>query len=222
LRLRVEIPSKITPQAAVELQKKLAPLVRETSELPSKIENLVGCDATYFRGLTLAAATEVDYEELTLKKSRSVLEPTVFPYIPGLLAFREAPSVLKAIRSLNVNSYVCLVDAHGIAHPRKFGLACFVGLALDRPTIGVGKSLLCGRVEGNHILDEDKYPIAEIVTLPKSGKDIYVSIGHKISLKDAVEVVKHCSNQQGPVPLNLAHQVVSKQRCLIEESNQVS
>ena len=147
---------------------------------------------------------------------------TRFPYVPGLLAFREAPSVLKAIKSLKVRSYICLVDAHGLAHPRRFGLACFIGLALNRPTIGVAKSLLFGRVEGHQVLGKDNYPIAEIVTLPRTGKKVYVSVGHMISLKDAVEIVSYCSNQKGPVPVNLAHEEVTKQRWLIEKSNPAS
>lgn len=73
---------------------------------------------------------------------KTVKERTKFPYIPGLLAFREAPSMLRAVRSLRARSYVCLVDAHGLAHPRRFGLACYVGLALDRPTIGVASERL--------------------------------------------------------------------------------
>lgn len=183
---------------------------------------MVGCDATYFRGTTLAAATLVDSVNLKLLKLKSVRERTRFPYIPGLLAFREAPAVLRAIRALRTQSYVCLVDAHGLAHPRKFGLACFVGVALDRPTIGVAKSLLYGRVRGSEVLDRDGYPIAEIIPLPESGKTIYVSVGHKVSLKDAVTIVKQCLSQRGPVPITFAHDEVSKQKWQLKRSNQVS
>lgn len=222
MKLRVRLPDNITPRAAIALQKKLAPLVKETSELPSRIQNLVGCDATYFHRTTVAAATRVDYEELTLRDGKLVQEPTRFPYIPGLLAFREAPSVLKAIKALRAKSYVCLVDAHGLAHPRKFGLACFIGLVLSQPTIGVAKSLLYGRIKGNQVLDKDNYQIAEVITLPQSGKSIYVSVGHKISLRDAVEVVRHCLNRMGPIPINLAHEEVTRQKWLIEKSNRAS
>lgn len=219
--MNIKIPSKIAPREAIGLQKKLAPLVKEASELPSEIANLVGCDASYFHGTTWAAAALVDYEELTLRRMKLITEPTRFPYIPGLLAFREAPSVLKAIKALRARSYVCLVDAHGLAHPRRFGLACFVGLALDRPTIGVAKSLLYGWVRGDRVLDREGRPVAEVVSLP-SGKKIYVSVGHRISLRDAVEIVKHCLNRAGPVPINLAHEEVTKQKWLIKRSNRVS
>ena len=93
--MKVKLPDSISVQDAIKLQQKLAPQVSEESDLPAKISNLVGCDATYFRGITSAAATLVDYEKLELLKTIGVEESTRFPYIPGLLAFREAPSVLR-------------------------------------------------------------------------------------------------------------------------------
>jgi deoxyribonuclease V len=222
VELRIRIPSRISPREAMALQKKLSPLVKETSELPSKITCLVGCDATYFRGMTLAAASLVDYEKLELLRIKTAEEQTRFPYIPGLLAFREAPSVLRAIRSLRAQSYVCLVDAHGLAHPRRFGLACFVGVALDRPTIGVAKSLLYGSVRDDHVFDKDGRQIAEIVQLPASRKAIYVSVGHKISLKDAVKIVRYCLTPRGPFPISLAHEEVTKKKWLAKRSSQAS
>jgi len=164
----------------------------------------------------------MNYNNLNVIRIRTVKEPTRFPYIPGLLAFREGPAVLRAIRELKASSYVCLVDAHGLAHPRRFGLACFVGVALDRPTIGVAKSLLYGSVEGNQVLDEKDHPIAEIIALPGSGKKIYVSVGHKISLKDAVDIVKHCLTPRGPIPINLAHEEVTKRKWATKKSSQAS
>jgi len=146
VEMPVRISNRISPRAAIALQKKLAPLVSEASDLPERVTRLVGCDAAYFNGTTVSAATLVDYDGLELLATKSLKERTRFPYIPGLLAFREGPAVLRAIRALRAKSYVCLVDAHGLAHPRKFGLACLVGVALNRPTIGVAKSLLYGWV----------------------------------------------------------------------------
>ena len=196
--------------------------MEETSDLPSELRYLVGCDASYFSNTTFAAASLVDYEKLEPLSIKWLKERTRFPYISGLLAFREAPSVLRAIRSLRAQSYVCLVDAHGLAHPRRFGLACFVGLALDRPTIGVAKSLLYGRVRDERVFDKDGRQIAEILPLPGSRKVIYVSVGHKISLNDAVRIVRHCLSQRGPVPISLAHEEVTKQKWLLKKSSQVS
>jgi deoxyribonuclease V len=222
VKLRIKIPSRISPREAIALQKKLSPLVRDVSELPSEITQLVGCDAAYFRGKTIAAASLVDFNQPVCRRIGIVKERTRFPYIPGLLAFREGPSVLRAIRSLRARSYVCLVDAHGLAHPRRFGLACFVGVALDQPTIGVAKSLLYGWVSNDRVVDKDGQEIAEIVHLPGRRKVIYVSVGHKVSLKDAVKVVKHCLTQKGPVPISLAHEEVTKQKWLLKKSSRVS
>ncbi len=194
----------------------------ETSDLPPKLTQLVGCDATYFSGTTLAAATLLDFESLTLLKTKSIRETIRFPYIPGLLAFREAPAVLRAIRALRAKSYVCLVDAHGLAHPRNFGLACFIGLALDRPTIGVAKSLLYGSVRGNKVVDKDDYQIAEVLPLLGTGKSIYVSVGHKVSLKDAVDIVRHCLTPHGPAPISFAHEEVTKEKWQVKKSNPAS
>jgi deoxyribonuclease V len=217
--LRIRIPNGLTPKQAMALQEKWAPLVSEKSELPSNLKTLMGCDATYFHGMTIAAATTVDAESLHLLKMKVVSEETRFPYVPGLLAFREGPSVLRAIRALHADSYVCLVDAHGLAHPRRFGLACFVGVALDEPTIGVAKNLLYGTVWNGRVFNKDDYPIAEIVTLPEDGKTIYVSVGHKVSLEDAVKIVKGCLTKRGPAPIIMAHDEVTRKRCQLKKSN---
>lgn len=222
VEMPIRIPSKISPRAAIALQKKLAPLVSQTSDLPEKVTRLVGCDAAYFNGTTVSAATLVDYDSLELLTTKSFTERTRFPYIPGLLAFREGPAVLRAIRALRAKPYICLVDAHGLAHPRKFGLACLVGVALDRPTIGVAKSLLYGWVQGREVVDREGYPIAQAVQLPQSGKTIYVSVGHKVSLRDAVGIVKHCLTPRGPAPIIFAHDEVSKQKWRLKKSNPAS
>jgi len=220
--LKIKIPPNITPQEAIKLQQKLAPLIIEDSEPSININNLVGCDATYIQERTLAAASLVEYETLQPFRTSTIEERTRFPYVPGLLAFREAPALLRAIKALKAKAYVCLVDAHGRAHPRKFGLACHVGLSLDHPTIGVAKTLLYGRVKGDHVLDKDDHPLATILKLPNSKKTIYVSVGHKISLTDATNIVKHCLSKNGPLPVRLAHEKVNKQKWLLKNSNQVS
>jgi deoxyribonuclease V len=200
----------------------LAPLVTERSDLPHNLSGLVGCDATYFDGSTVAAATLVDYGDLHLIRTNLIRERTRFPYVPGLLAFREGPAVLRAVRALRTKSYVCLVDAHGVAHPRRFGLACYVGLALNRPTIGVAKSLLCGIINESNVLDHEGRKMAEIISLPNSKRVIYVSVGHKVSLKDAVKIVKRCLTTRGPIPISLAHDQVTKRKWEIKKSNPAS
>jgi deoxyribonuclease V len=217
--MRIRFPGNITPQDAITLQQRLAPLVRTDSKLPNHISTLVGCDATYVSGTTIAAAVSLDYSTLRRAHVRLLEEPTTFPYIPGLLAFREGGPVVRAVRALRESSYVCMVDGHGVAHPRKFGLACFVGLILDRPTIGVAKSLLYGSVDSNRVLDGQGCVVAELMTLPETKKTIYVSVGHKISLRDAIQVVKTCLTPKGPLPIRLAHEEVTNRKCLNKKSS---
>jgi deoxyribonuclease V len=220
--MRIRIPTQITPPQAIALQQRLAPLVKEEDNLPKKLSNIIGCDATYILGMTIAAAVSVDYNTLKTRRVKAVKNQTTFPYIPGLLGFREGPAVLRAARALKPESYVCMVDGHGLAHPRRFGLACLVGLALDRPTIGVAKNLLYGSVRGSRVEDENGRRLAELITLPRNGKTIYVSVGHKISLNEAVQIVKHCLTPHGPIPIRLAHEEVTKRKWQIQRSNQVS
>ncbi len=218
--MRINIPTGITPQEAVSLQRRLAPLVEEISALPRNLSTLVGCDATYIHGKTVAAGVSVSYNNLSLQSTKVITGRTTFPYIPGLLAFREGPAVIQAVRGLRPTSYVCMVDGHGLAHPRAFGLACFVGLVLDHPTIGVAKSILYGSVKDGRVVDDHGTTIAELITLPNSGKTIYVSVGHKISLNHAVEVVRRCLTPQGPLPIRLAHEAVTKRKWELKKSNQ--
>jgi len=220
--MRIRIPTHITPQEAIKLQQRLAPLVDRTSQLPRNLSAIVGCDATYIHETTVAAAVSVSSDNLSVQRTKVITDQTIFPYIPGLLAFREGSAVIRAIRAMRQASYVCMVDGHGLAHPRRFGLACFVGLVLDRPTIGIAKHLLYGSVRDGHVVDGDGLTIAELITLPRSGKTIYVSVGHKISLNDAVGVVKRCLTPQGPLPIRLAHEEVTKRKWELKKSNQVS
>jgi len=184
--------------------------------------SIVGCDASYIDGTTIAAAVSVNYDDLSTRSVKIIEEKTTFPYIPGLLAFREGPPVLRAVRALRLTSYVCMVDGHGVAHPRYFGLACFVGLSLDRPTIGVAKSLLFGSVERGRVVDRSGRIIAEPLNLPARRKTIYVSVGHRIGLSEAVEVVKHCITPLGPLPIRLAHEEVTRRKWQVTRSNLVS
>jgi len=102
------------------------------------------------------------------------------------------------------------VDGHGLAHPRGFGLACYVGLTMNLPTIGVAKSRLFGTEDGETLVDSERNVIARILRLDR--KSLYVSVGHKISLEDATRVVKHCISRRGLEPVLLAHQEASKLR----------
>lgn len=183
----------------------MAKLVREGPLPFGEIEHIAGVDVAYPKGLAVAAAVLVSSEDFTLVEESTIRLEAGIPYIPGFLGFREAPLMARAVKRLRNKPDVVLVDGHGLAHPRRFGSACHVGVILDMPTVGVAKARLYG-LESTHnlVLDESGKPIAQIL-YDRRGKPYYVSVGHKVTLKDAVEVVKACMGNHGPKPLRLAH-----------------
>jgi deoxyribonuclease V len=204
----ITIPRSITPQEAVSLQNRLAPLISQESALPEEIRYVAGTDGAYEGNRAAGAAVVIKYGTLQPAEIATARAHVTFPYIPGLLAFREAPIIVRALRKLKHRPDVCIVDGHGLAHPRRFGLACHVGLVMDLPTIGVAKSLLFGREVGERIVDPWENSIAEVVRA--NGKKLYVSVGHKISLDESVRVVRHCISKRGLEPILLAHQEAQK------------
>jgi deoxyribonuclease V len=151
-------------------------------------------------------------------EERVVELPVTFPYIPGLLSFREAPVGLAAISALETRPDLLLVDGHGLAHPRRCGIACHLGLLLDLPTIGCAKSILVGQAEEPGPNPGDWTPLdnrgetigAALRTRPKT-RPIYVSIGHRVSLASAIALVSQCGRgYRLPEPTRLADRIASR------------
>jgi deoxyribonuclease V len=143
-----------------------------------------------------------------------------FPYVPGLLSFREAPAVLAAIRKLRQTPDVLILDGQGQAHPRRMGLASHVGLLADIPTVGCAKSRLCGtfvdpsaeRGSRADLMDEDEI-IGAVVRTRAGTRCVFVSVGHRVTLDDAVSLVLACCTRYRlPEPTRLAHQLVTRCR----------
>jgi len=126
---------------------------------------------------------------------------------------RESPAAVEAFNKLENKPDILIVDAHGIAHPRFFGMASHIGLLLDIPTIGIAKKLMVGKKQDNKIVFNNKI-IAQEVKTKEYSKPLYVSIGHKVSLKTAVEIVNKCIKlpHKLPEPLHLAHKYANKIR----------
>jgi deoxyribonuclease V len=145
-------------------------------------------------------------------------QETRFPYIPGLLSFREAPVCLEAVRRLSVQPDVFLIDGQGIAHPRRLGLAAHLGLFLDAPTVGCAKSRLIGEYDapgpekGEHTLLRDGNEVIGAVVRTRSNvKPLFVSVGHKCRLDDAIALTLACTTKYRlPDPTRLAHRAVSR------------
>ena len=165
------------------------------------------------QGVATGAVVVLQYPELGVVETKVVNDKLNFPYIPGLLSFREAPLILAACQKLTVTPDLILVDGQGIAHPRRMGLASHIGLWLNSPTIGCAKSRLCGTHQvpgtepGSYAEVVDNGEIIGAALRTKLGiKPIYVSIGHKIDLPTAIHwVMECCRGYRLPEPTRLAH-----------------
>jgi len=209
-KLPTGIGAKFSVKKAHAMQLRLSKLVIREDMLPKNVQYVAGADVAYTHSLSIGAAVVLDYNSLSVVESRKARVKTRFPYIPTLLSFREVLPTLAAIRKLKTQPDVFLVDGQGIAHPYRLGFASHLGLVIDKPTIGVAKSLLCGEVGA---LNEegwapiiDKSEVIGAAVSREHEKPIYVSVGHKVSLQRAIETVKHCTRvHRIPEPIRVAH-----------------
>lgn len=211
-------PWQLTPSEAIALQKELATQVI-THDQFGAINFVAGVDVGFEERntITRAAVALLSLPELQLVEHAIARRPTEFPYIPGLLSFREIPAVLDALNQLKQLPDILLCDGQGIAHPRRFGIACHLGVITALPTIGVGKSRLIGKygavpdVRGHWTPLEDKGERIGAVLRSRIGtQPIFVSSGHKISLESAVDLVMRCTTRYKlPETTRWAHRLAS-------------
>jgi deoxyribonuclease V len=199
---------------AQDLQRQLAGQVLKQGGV-TNVRFIAGADISTQKGQEIAttAVVVLNYPELKLVESRIIKDKLGFPYIPGLLSFRESPLILTACEQLSLIPDLILVDGQGLAHPRRFGIASHLGLLLDLPTIGCAKSLLCGTHRppeaetGSYADIMDKGEIIGVALRTRPGTTpVYVSIGHKVDLPMAIRwVLNCCRGYRIPEPLRLAH-----------------
>ena len=205
---------QVNPSQALELQLKLASQVSRNDEVASP-RFIAGVDISVdrARGVATGAVVVLNYPELKLVETQVVAGEVTFPYVPGLLSFREAPLTLAACERLSVTPDLIMVDGQGVAHPRRMGLASHLGLFLDTPTIGCAKSRLCGshlmpsEQPGSYTDMMDREETIGVALRTKAGtKPIYVSIGHRVDLEAAIYwVMECCRGYRIPEPTRLAH-----------------
>jgi deoxyribonuclease V len=209
----------LTISEAKNLQNELARKVIRDNDI-SKVSYVGGVDVGFDlkRNKTLAAVVILSFPDLEIAESSLVIEDTRFPYIPGLLSFREAPSILKALERLNQIPDVILCDGQGIAHPRRLGIASHIGVITGIPTIGVAKSRLIGQhgdvpnEKGQlvELTDADEI-IGAVLRTRKNVKPLYVSIGHKVDLINAIRIVLDCiTKYRLPETTRQAHKLASE------------
>lgn len=196
LRLRWNV----TPREAMRLQQEWRTRV-EVKDRYGPLRYVAGADMAFDPETEVAFAGVIVYRlpELQEVERRMARRKLRFPYVPGLLSFREGPVLLAAFAKLRTQPNVILVDGHGLAHPRRFGIACHLGLLLDCPTIGCGKSILVGEVGelGTRAIDTaplvDKgEEVGRALRTRVGVKPIYVTVGHRVSLDAAVQIVGQC------------------------------
>ena len=212
---------------ARQLQVELAGQVQFTP-LKRRPEVVAGLDCAFSKdGKRIVAAVVVlQLPGFEVLETAEVVRKVTFPYIPGLLSFREAPACIAAVEKLRKQPDLFLVDGQGIAHPRRLGLAAHLGLFFDKPTIGCAKSRLIGTYEepplekGSYTLLKDETivesnprseTIGAVVRTRTNVKPLFVSVGNKCTLDDAIEITLACTTRYRlPEPARLAHQLVSR------------
>lgn len=184
-----------------------------------KISTVAGIDVGFEKhgSVTRAAVVVLGFPGLAPVEQAVARQPTRFPYVPGYLSFREAPAVLAALKQLRTRPDLLLCDGQGLAHPRRFGLACHLGLLLDIPSIGVAKSRLIGAHDevpeqkgGWTALEDDGEIIGAVLRTRAGVKPVYVSVGHRISLATAIDYVMRCTTRYRlPETTRHAHRLAS-------------
>jgi deoxyribonuclease V len=214
-------PWDLAPADAVALQRELAGRVDTRSPL-TRCRLVAGVDVSYarFSDRFFAGVVVLELPDLNVAERVGAVRETRFPYIPGLLSFREAPALLEAFAKLKSEPDAVMVDGQGLAHPRRFGIACHLGLWLDKPCLGCAKSLLTGRHKelGRKtgslapLMVKDEV-VGEAVRTKDGVKPVYVSAGHKIDLPSAVRLVlETCHGYRLPEPTRQAHLFVNELR----------
>jgi deoxyribonuclease V len=212
----------LTPREAIELQKKLHERVRVEPLGARRVETVAGADISFnkFEPTVYAGIVVLRLPSLEVVEEVGVVSETHFPYVPGLLSFRESPSVLEAWSKLKTEPDAVMFDGQGLAHPRRVGIACHVGLIINRPTFGCAKSVLVGkyeeptpeRGEWTPLIDKGETVGAALRTKTRT-QPIFVSPGHLIDLAGAIDLTLACDGgYRQPEPTRRAHLLVNALR----------
>jgi deoxyribonuclease V len=211
----------LSPEEAVALQRELAARVVTDTPL-NECQLVAGADVSYDRysSTFYAGVVVLRTDDFRVVERRAAVAESTFPYVPGLLSFREAPVLLRALELVESEPDAVLCDGQGIAHPRRLGLASHVGLWLDRPCLGCAKSKLTGRYTepGPHAGDRSPLTdrgvrIGSVVRTKDGVQPVFVSPGHRIGLDSSVRwVLATCRRHRLPEPTRLAHLYVNEVR----------
>lgn len=204
----------LKPEEAIALQKVMAAEVITDQPLDlDRIERVAGVDVSVKENVSQAAVVVLTYPGLEVIETVQAQAPTPFPYIPGLLSFREGPVLETAFENLQHTPDVFIFDGMGIMHPRRLGIASHMGLWLDRPTIGCGKTRLVGKFEEPGPEKGERSPLYHygeqlgvVLRTRTNVKPVFISVGHRADLESAVELILRCTPKHRlPEPVRQAH-----------------
>lgn len=221
----------VTPQEAIEIQREMAARIVAQDEV-GEIHHVAGVDVG-FEGednqIARAAVVVLDFPKLEPVDNAIARLPVTFPYIPGLLAFREAPVILRALEQVKTTPDVIIVDGHGLAHPRRNGIACTIGVVLNWCTIGCAKSILTGHAaEPENVvgawtpITSRSEVIGAAVRTRVGVAPVYVSIGNRVTLERAIEIVLQCCTRYRlPETTRYAHKVAGGEKIELHSHKQM-
>lgn len=217
----------LTAEEAIIIQQELASEVITSDQLTT-VQYVAGVDVGFTESgtITRAAVAVLSFPNLQLQEYALAYRPTTFPYVPGFLSFREVPAVLEALEKLSITPDLILCDGQGIAHPRKFGIACHLGVLTNIPAIGVAKSLLVGK---HSELSDQRLAwqpliyrgetIGAVLRTRTGVKPVYVSSGHRVSLTTAIDYVLRCTTKYRlPETTRWADKLASNRGSILEDS----
>jgi deoxyribonuclease V len=210
---------KITYKEAIDMQAELRTMVSREDGF-GETNLIAGVDLSFHRAdrTCRAAMVLLNMEDMSVVAQAALQEEVAFPYVPGLLAFREAPAIIHVYEKLRTKPDLLMLDGQGYAHPRRFGVACHVGVALNIPSIGCAKSRLIGRYEdpgqelgtSSPLIDNGEV-IGAALRTKICAKPVFISIGHRICLESAIRLTMECiRNYRLPEPTRLAHQLAAQ------------
>jgi deoxyribonuclease V len=206
-----------SPKEAMALQVSLASRVTLECSGLERADTVAGIDVSVAHGLARAAVVVVELGKMATIETTHAEREIAFPYVPGLLSFREGPVILDALAQLETTPDVLLFDGQGRAHPRRMGIATHIGVLLDHPSVGCAKSRLCGTYDepgperGDYSpLYDNGEVIGAVLRTRSRVKPLYVSVGHRASLSQAIELVLRCgAGLKLPEPTRRAHLAAS-------------
>lgn len=216
MKTHLNHPWNVTPAEARAIQDQLRGQVRGKNPASLKrIKHVAGIDISIRNEHAIAAIVVLDFKTLEVVDYALHTGPVPFPYVPGLLSFRECPAIIAAAKKLRVEPELLIVDGHGISHPRRMGIAAHVGLLFDKPTIGCAKSRLTGKHDEPDIMagyytdlwDKDEL-IGAVLRTKDNCLPLYISVGNRIELPTALDLVLECGRgYRLPEPTRRAHQI---------------